>query len=57
MPAWRRKAMKLPTFNDGIFSLYTITENDEVYTEKKLKKENMDICFEELSVSDRLRSQ
>lgn len=49
--------MKLPTFNDGIFSLYTIIESDDVCTDKKLKKENTDICFEELSVSDRLRSQ
>lgn len=53
--------MKMPTFNDGCFVLYRITESEEVTTERKLSLDSelkdKKVWFEELSVSDRLKSQ
>lgn len=48
--------MSIPAFNDGYFTLYHIKESDDVQTKKALEKD-IDIWYEELSVSDKLRSQ
>lgn len=49
--------MTLPMFNDGIIHIYQIKETDDVQSSKHLEDTKMFLWFEELSISDRLRSQ
>ncbi len=46
---------KLPIYVDGIFHLYKIFDTEDLYPEQKLIDMKMDICFEELSVFDKLK--
>lgn len=47
----------IPFYNDGYFELYRIEESDDLYATKKLVNQNTQIWYEELSITDKLRSQ
>lgn len=55
------KKAKKPIFNDGYFTLYRIVESEDTSAVRTLELDSElddnQIWFEELSVSDRLRSQ
>lgn len=57
----KMKKAKKPIFNDGYFTLYHIVESEDTSAVRTLEIDNEladnEIWFEELSVSDRLRSQ
>lgn len=46
---------ELPTYLDGEFKVYLISETDDRTPKKELVDEKLNICFEELSVFDTLR--
>lgn len=45
----------IPTYNDGFFRLFKIEQGNEKYPTERLKDTTEEICFEELSITDRLR--
>lgn len=45
----------IPTYNDGYFQLFRIKQGDEKYPVEKLVDTKEEICFEELSITDKLR--
>lgn len=45
----------IPTYNDGYFTLFRIEQGDEKYPTEKLINTQEEICFEELSITDKLR--
>lgn len=47
----------IPTYLDGIFHLFFLQDSDGIYPETYLIDSNMDICFEELTVFDKLRNE
>lgn len=49
--------MTVPMYNDGIIHIYKIKETDDVQSSKYLEDTKIDLWYEELSISDRLRSQ
>ena len=49
--------MTLPMYNDGIIHIFKIKENDDIHASKYLEDTNIDLWYEELAISDRLRSQ
>ena len=49
------KRSKLPVYIDGIFHLYRINDTDDLYPNQVLVDVCMDICFQELSVFDKLK--
>lgn len=44
--------MPVPTYSDGKFHLYQIENTDDVYSQETLIDTEMDIWFNELSISD-----
>lgn len=47
----------VPVYIDGVMHIYKIIESDDVITSKHLEDTGIDLWYEELSISDRLRSQ
>ena len=46
----------MPTYIDGVFYIYKIVENDDIQSKIKLINTGNSMCFNELSITDRLRS-
>ncbi len=46
---------KLPIYIDGVFHLYKIANTDDLYPKQMLIDTHVDICFQELSVFDKLK--
>lgn len=46
---------KLPVYLDGVFHLYKIVDSNDLYPKQMLIDMKMDICFQELSVFDKLK--
>lgn len=47
----------IPVYNDGYFDLFKIVESDDLQATKKLVNQNIQIWYQELSITDKLRSQ
>ena len=45
----------IPTYNDGIFEIFEIKQESSVYPKEKIVSTNKKMCYEELSVSDKLK--
>lgn len=45
----------IPTYNDGFFRLFRIEQGDKKYPTENLVDTTEEICFEELSITDKLR--
>lgn len=52
-----KNRIQLPVYNDGKLKIYRICEDDDVQATKYIKYIDLCICFKELSVSDKLRSE
>ncbi len=46
---------KLPIYVDGVFHLYRISNTNDLYPKQILIDMHMDICYQELSVFDKLK--
>lgn len=46
----------VPVYNDGIFYVFQIIESDDIQATQKLKSQNISMTYQELGVSDRLKS-
>lgn len=59
MQNYKRNTMNtqvyLPVYNDGQFKIFEICQTNDTYPVEYLKTTNKIVCFEELSISDRLR--
>ena len=52
---YKQNITNLPKYNDGKFRLFEIKQTDSTYPVEYLHDTRMEIWFEELSISDRLR--
>lgn len=55
MLTYKQNITSLPTYNDGCFELFEIQQTKDTYPVEYLKKIDIVVWFEELSISDRLR--
>lgn len=55
MLTYKQNITNLPIYNDGKFRLFEIHQTKTTYPIEYLKKTSIEIWFEELSISDRLR--
>lgn len=46
---------KLPIYVDGAFHLFKIANSDDLYPRQFLIDTHMDVCFQELSIFDKLK--
>lgn len=51
-----KSRIKIPTYNDGILKIYKICQDEDIQASKYLLDTGIKVCYEELSVSDKLRS-
>lgn len=46
----------MPIYNDGLFEVFEIIEDDSVQANTSLQSKDISMTYQELGVSDRLRS-
>lgn len=46
---------QIPCYNDGIFEIFKITQSNDVFPTEKLESISKSMCYEELSITDKLK--